>query len=128
MRTEVFVQEQSVPVELELDEYDATALHLLLRDDTGRPVGTARTMLDTPERGTAKIGRVAVLADHRGHGLARRLMERMEELARRAGQQRLRLDAQLTVIAMYEKLGYRAYGPVFDDAGIDHRKMVKELG
>ncbi len=127
VRTEVFVQEQAVPEELELDSYDAVALHLLLRAENGQPVGTARMMVDNPEGGTAKIGRVAVLAAHRGHGLARRLMEAMEALARQAGQQRLVLDAQLNVLPMYEKLGYQAHGPVFDDAGIDHRKMTKEL-
>lgn len=127
VRTEVFVREQSVPEELELDSYDETALHLMVRTGDGTAVGTARLLFDTPEQGSAKIGRVAVLASHRGHGLARMLMQQMERLARKAGQSRLVLDAQLTVIAMYEKLGYQAHGPVFDDAGIDHRKMTKEL-
>jgi predicted GNAT family N-acyltransferase len=127
VRREVFVDEQAVPEELELDAYDATALHLLALAPDGEPAGTARMMAHTPLPGQAKIGRVAVRSRYRGQGLASSMMGRLEDEARVLGLREVVLDAQVSVIAMYEKLGYRAHGPVFDDAGIDHRKMSKLL-
>lgn len=127
IRFEVFVQGQNVPEELELDEYDAVARHLLVMGDDGLPAGTARLMVDTPLPGQAKIGRVAVRETYRGQGLASLLMRRLEEEARARRQSSIVLDAQLAVIPMYEKLGYEAHGPIFDDAGIDHRKMTRVL-
>jgi predicted GNAT family N-acyltransferase len=127
IRWEVFVHEQAVPEDLELDSYDATAHHLLVFDEDGTAAGTARVMLDTPELQQAKIGRVAVRSAYRGRGHAARLMAALEAKAVSHRQISIILDAQMSVIPMYEKLGYKAYGPVFDDAGIDHRKMTKLL-
>lgn len=127
IRFEVFVEGQNVPEELEIDEYDPVARHLLILASDGQPAGTARMMLDTPSPGWVKIGRVAVREKYRGQGLARLLMRGLEDEAREAGQTRAVLDAQVAVIPMYEKLGYQAHGPVFDDAGIDHRKMTRTL-
>lgn len=126
IRMEVFVEEQAVPPELELDEADKTAKHVLIVIG-GDPAGTARLLLDTPNPGEAKIGRVAVRSTFRGRGLASKLMSFLEAEAVKERQARVTLDAQVAVIPMYEKLGYEAYGPVFDDAGIDHRKMTKRL-
>ena len=70
IRRKVFVEEQAVPEELELDAHDATAVHLLAVAD-GRPVGTARLLIDGDH---AKIGRVAVLAETRGTGAGAALM------------------------------------------------------
>ncbi len=126
IRMEVFVEEQAVPPELEVDEADKTAKHALIVID-GEPAGTARLLLDTPNPGEAKIGRVAVRSKFRGRGLASKLMSFLEAEAVKERQTRVTLDAQVAVIPMYEKLGYEAYGPVFDDAGIDHRKMSKLL-
>lgn len=127
IRWEVFVHEQAVPEEIEIDEYDAVARHALVFGADGQPAGTARLLVDTPGPGKCKIGRVAVRASHRGQGLASRLMRALEEVAAASGQREIILDAQVGVIPMYEKLGYEAYGPIFDDAGIDHRKMTKSL-
>lgn len=127
IRFKVFVHEQKVPEGLEIDEYDAVARHLLVFDGDGTPAGTARMMLNTPSQGWVKIGRVAVLETYRGRGLATLLMRGLENEARIAGQSHAVLDAQVAVIPMYEKLGYQAHGPVFDDAGIDHRKMTRAL-
>ena len=126
VRFEVFVQEQAVPSELEIDEADETAKHALALVG-GEPAGTARLLLDTPQPGQAKIGRVAVRARFRGRGLASDLMKLLEAKAAELGQSQITLDAQVSVIPLYEKLGYQAYGPIFDDAGIDHRKMTKNL-
>ena len=124
IRREVFVAEQGVPVHEEMDAHDATCTHFLaLLDD--EPVGTAR--LRTLADGTPKAERVAVRAAHRKTGIGRALMTALENAARKSGHPHLILNAQVPVIAFYERLGYRAEGPVFDEAGIPHRAMRKKL-
>ena len=124
LRFEVFVDEQGVPVEEERDALDDSALHLLATD-TGTPVGTARIVfLDD----TAKIGRVCVVKSARGTGLGAKLIEACVEAARaRDGITRAKLGAQLHALGFYEKLGFEAVGPVYLDAGIEHRDMVRAL-
>ncbi|MGV8955825.1 MAG: GNAT family N-acetyltransferase [Cypionkella sp.] len=119
IRREVFVWEQHVPEDLEHDEYDATATHFVAIIE-GEVVGTLR-VVDLPEH--AKIGRVAVRAPFRGRGVARAMMGEAMSFARAAGQHRLYLTAQTDKLGMYEKLGFTAFGEVFDDAGMPHRAM-----
>ena len=126
IRFEVFVDEQKVPPDLEPDEYDAAALHLLALDArTGEAVGTARVV--DKGGGIAKIGRVAVRAPWRGRGVGEALMRHALDAARAAGMTTAVLDAQTYVIPFYERLGFIAEGPVFDDAGIPHRRMTHVL-
>lgn len=120
IRYTVFVEEQNVPVELECDEFDATALHFLARVN-GTPTGTSRIVLDGD---TGEIGRVAVLKQARGTGLGAALIKAcLDELRAMPGVTRAALGAQLDALGFYERLGFSAYGDVFDDAGIDHRMM-----
>lgn len=120
LRFAVFVEEQRVPEELERDEYDATALHILA-EQSGKPVGTARIVR---KGDTGKIGRVCVIKEARGTGLGAMLIRgALEELHKEHGVTRAVLGAQITAIGFYEKLGFTAYGPEFDDAGIAHRMM-----
>ena len=127
VREAVFVGEQNVPVELERDEYDAEALHLLaINTDTNETVGTAR-IVDKGD-GVAKVGRVAVLPAFRGLGIGEALMNAVLETARTLKFATLILDAQLPVIAFYERLGFVAEGDVFLDAGIEHRRMTRPVG
>lgn len=124
LRFEVFVDEQGVPVEEERDALDDTATHLLALQD-GTPVGTARIVFQDD---TAKIGRVCVVKTARGRGLGAKLIEACVSVARnQAGITRAKLGAQTHAIGFYEKLGFEVYGPVYLDAGIDHRDMVKPL-
>ncbi len=124
IRFAVFVDEQNVPAELEPDAYDADAVHLLLCDgDTA--IGTAR-LVDKGD-GVVKIGRVAVHKEHRGHGHGDRLMRFALEVARQHGFTGAMLDAQTYAIPFYERLGFVAEGPEFDDAGIPHRRMTRSL-
>lgn len=123
IRRIVFVQGQDVPEDLEVDGLDEGCVHALVRLD-GDPVGTAR-MREVD--GVAKVERVAVLAERRGLGLGRALMDVLEAEAVRQGLPRAKLHAQTAVIPFYERLGYTAYGEVFMDAGIPHRAMVKPL-
>lgn len=124
VRKMVFVEEQAVPLELELDEYDATATHFLMRDDAGSPVATAR-LLD--KHGLAKIGRVAVRKEVRGRGLGLELMQAVLELAHKRGFTEAVLDSQTYAIPFYERLGFAAEGEEFDDAGIPHFLMRRRL-
>jgi len=123
IRRQVFVQEQNVPEQQELDEHDATALHLLATLD-GRPVGTARLLIDGTE---GKIGRVAILPDCRGTGAGAAMMRAALDELRARGVTTARLGAQTHALRFYEKLGFTAYGPVYDDAGIPHRDMSLTL-
>ena len=123
IRMEVFVEEQQVPKELELDEHDPVATHFLAFAG-GRAIGTARMRALGED---AKAERVAVLAAERVGGAGRALMDAIEREARRQGRPRVVLNAQVAVIPFYERLGYRAEGEVFDEAGIPHRHMTKRL-
>lgn len=124
VRHTVFVGEQNVPVDLERDALDTTAIHLLAtQGDT--PVGAARIVLTDD---TGKIGRVCVLRQMRGTGLGAALIrEALAILRATPGITRAALGAQTTALGFYEKLGFTAYGNHFDDAGIDHRMMELRL-
>ena len=124
IRRAVFVEEQNVPLALEMDEYDATAVHFLLQDDAGTPLATAR-LLD--KNGAAKIGRVAVLKSVRGQGMGLVLMRAVLDEARRRGFAEAILDSQTYAIPFYERLGFSAEGDEFDDAGIPHFRMRRSL-
>lgn len=119
VRREVFVYEQSVPEELEHDIDDFTALHFVAVLE-GEVVGTLR-VLNKPEH--AKIGRVAVLRRWRGRGVAKAMIIEAMDFVRQTGQHRFYLTAQTDKLGMYEKLGFTAFGEVFDDAGMPHRAM-----
>lgn len=124
LRFEVFVDEQGVPVEEERDALDDTATHLLALQD-GAPVGTARVVFQDD---IAKIGRVCVVKSARGTGLGAKLIEACVAAAQeREGITKAKLGAQTHAIGFYEKLGFEAFGPVYLDAGIDHRDMMKPL-
>lgn len=120
IRMEVFVTEQQVPLEEEIDAYDPIARHFLL-DIDGAPAGTAR--LVEYREGTGKIGRVAVRKEYRGRGGGSALMRQLMDEGFGA-YDTLILDAQVPVIAFYERLGFAAEGSVFLDAGIPHRRMT----
>ena len=124
LRHEVFVIEQKVPIDEEIDEHDDGALHLVAVDD-GRVVATCRVVMDG---GTAKLGRVAVAPSARRRGLASRLIEESERHARALGARRIALAAQTGALSLYERAGYTPYGARFMDAGIEHLMMEKTLG
>lgn len=128
IRMKVFVEEQQVPVEEELDDYDASphACHHVLLVDGEKPAATGRWKVC--ENGTAKLQRVAVLKEYRGGGTGRLLMEALEDSARQAGMKRAILDGQCHAEGFYNKLGYQTVSAApFLDAGILHVRMQKEL-
>ena len=121
VRKAVFIDEQGVPEALEWDGRDADAWHLLAEDADGRPIGTVRLLDD------GRIGRMAVLSSWRGRGVGRALLDEVLRLARRQGMMSVYLDAQVTAIRFYQRRGFCAYGEIFPDAGIPHRRMKREL-
>jgi predicted GNAT family N-acyltransferase len=123
LRCEVFVGEQGVPRELELDQHDGEATHLAaLRG--AQVVGTLRLLR---HQGEAKVGRVAVRAALRRAGIGRRLMERAAAIASELGFAEIVLHAQVSVAGFYRQLGYIEEGDVFDEAGIPHIAMRKRI-
>jgi predicted GNAT family N-acyltransferase len=128
IRRRVFIEEQQVPEDLEIDEHDRpdawgkTADHALaFLDDV--PVATGRLLLDEDTAHNAHIGRVAVLAERRKEGIGRALMGALQDRARILGYPGITLAAQLHALGFYGRLGYAARGDVFLDAGIEHRWM-----
>lgn len=122
IRREVFIEEQAVPEDEEVDGRDGEALHFLAFAG-GEPVGTARLRITAD--GHAKAERVAVRAPWRGRGAGHAVMSALEAEALRRGHREVLLSAQVQVIPFYEARGYAAYGPEFMDAGIPHRRMKK---
>ena len=116
----VFVREQGVPPDIELDPDDRRAIHFLASID-GKAVGTARIVA---RRASVKIGRMAVLKGFRGKGVGARLLTHALAAAHKLGARKIYLHAQVAVLGFYEKAGFVCVGLVFDEAGIPHRKMV----
>lgn len=119
VRDAVFVVEQNVPREMEWDEHDITSRHVIARDGDGGAIGTGRLLAD------GHIGRMAVLADWRGKGVGRALLERLLEEARLQGHDHLALHAQTQASGFYRRFGFVEEGPEFIEAGIPHRVMVR---
>lgn len=122
LRRTVFIEEQGVSEADEVDQLDPESLHLIARVED-RAVGTARIII---KDGVAKIGRVCVLKSHRGTGLGAALIREALKVSKGEAQT-AKLGAQLHALGFYEALGFQAIGPVYDDAGIDHRDMVQDL-
>ncbi len=123
LRREVFVDEQGVPPEIEVDDEDAKAVHLVATIGE-RVVATLRI---TPMGTADKIGRVAVRRELRGTGIGSRLVERAMRLISEKGGRDIVLHAQIQTIDFYRRLGYREEGEVEMDAGIPHIWMRKRL-
>lgn len=126
VRRAVFIREQDVDEEIEMDGRDEDAIHFVIVDaETDTPAGTARLRLPDGEYG--KPERVAVRESYRGEGLGRRLMGLIESEARTQGCQRTTLHAQKRVVDFYRGLGYEVTSDEFEEAGIVHVEMEKEL-
>ncbi len=123
IRTVVFVEEQNVPKQEEIDGLDGEAEHYLLWVNK-KPIATARVrILDD----VAKIERVAVLRNERGLNIGRKLMEFiMADIQKNKDITLMKLGAQVQVIPFYENLGFVSYGNEFLDAGIRHRWMTRK--
>ena len=121
VRQKVFIEEQGVPRQLELDEFDPLAWHALAfwKDQC---IGTGRLVEIAHNAG--QIGRMAVLADFRGQGFGKSILIKLIDLAGTQGMSTLSLHAQVSAIPFYEKYGFIAQGSIFEEAGIPHRNMI----
>ncbi len=145
LRMRVFVREQGVPIEEEVDEHDASAAHVIALAG-GRVVGTGRAVYPSPApagggagdafiqtktgqttSGPARIGRMAVEKAWRRRGVGSRVLEALEADAREMGMGEAVLAAQTSATGFYASHGYGEEGAVFPDAGIDHILMRKRL-
>jgi predicted GNAT family N-acyltransferase len=120
IRFAVFVEEQRVPREIELDARDAECIHALARLD-GRAVGTGRLLPD------AHIGRMAVLKECRAMGVGSRILESLVQRARERGDREVVLSAQVHALAFYARHGFSAFGEAYEEAGIPHQDMRRRL-
>lgn len=124
LRRAVFIEEQGIAEADEIDDLDGKAVHLLALQN-GRPLGTARLL---SKGRIGKIGRVCVLPEARGTGLGAALIR--ASIAHFAADPQFDtayLSAQEPALGFYEKLGFTATGPAYDDAGIPHRDMTRPL-
>ena len=121
IRRRVFRDEQHVPEEEEFDADDEVAVHVLATV-SGEPAGTGRLVLH-PNYG--KIGRMAVLAGVRRHGVGRAILARLMDLAWERGATRLLLHAQVHAIPFYAAAGFQVTSDEFEEAGILHRRMER---
>ncbi|MES2414359.1 MAG: YbgC/FadM family acyl-CoA thioesterase [Pseudomonadota bacterium] len=125
LRTEVFIQEQAIPVEMEWDEADALALHAVAYNHAGMAVATGRLIQHSP--GVGRIGRMAVKRALRGARLGRNILHALTEAARERGDRSVMLHAQRSAEGFYSAYGFEPRGKPFDEAGIPHIEMFKGL-
>ena len=125
LRMAVFVQEQGIAPELELDEHDAAALHAVIRNRLGQPIATARLLQPAP--GEGRIGRMAVDRVVRGQRWGRMLLDALTEAARARGDTLLTLHAQRSAEGFYRRAGFETVGEPYEEAGIAHITMRRNL-
>lgn len=118
LRIMVFVREQGVPEDMEMDDRDIYCQHFLARCD-GTAVGTVR--LDMHLEG--KVGRLAVVNTYRRRGVGHQLIKMLHQSAQELGLSAVWCHAQLSAEGFYSTLGYQAHGPIFEEAGIAHIAM-----
>jgi len=125
IRHKVFVEEQQVPVELELDEHDLSADHFMAlheeKNGEESPIAAVRLLKN------GHIGRMAVLEPYRNLSVGRQLLDFVIKSAQDDGLDNLFLYAQLSAIGFYEKAGFTRQGDIFMDAGIKHMQMYKKI-
>jgi len=125
IRTQVFVQEQRIPQELEWDDADATALHAVAYNRLGQAIATGRLLQLAP--GVAKVGRMAVHQALRGCGIGQQVLHALLDAARVRGDREVVLHAQRSAEVFYREAGFSARGEIFDEAGIAHIEMARVL-
>jgi predicted GNAT family N-acyltransferase len=123
VRREVFIVEQGVPEEEEIDQFEEEATHIVLYDGD-QPVGAGRFRLVD---GYGKVERICVLPSYRNKGAGKLIMEAIEHIAKERSIDKLKLNAQTHAEPFYKKLGYETVSDVFMEAGIPHVTMTKYL-
>jgi len=125
IRTEVFIDEQKIPKEMEWDEVDRNCVHAVAFNRLGVPLATGRLLHDAP--GIARIGRMASLQSLRSSGVGRRVLDALIDAARARGEVEVVLHAQTSAVPFYARAGFASRGAVFEEAGIAHIEMTRTL-
>ena len=127
LRIEIFVKEQNVPLELEIDERDkpGMAKHLVFFDNSERAVATSRFYVE--ENNIWHIGRICVSKSARGTGLGKKLLETAENEIKKLGGKKSYISAQTQAQGFYEKMGYIPYDETYLEDTIEHIAMYKDL-
>jgi len=120
VRKKVFVKEQNVPGDIEIDGLDSEAKHVLVFD-ADKAIGTGRILFD------GHIGRIAVEKQYRCRGIGRIIVEKLVEIAKGLQLSEVWLSSQYHAKGFYQKLGFIEVGDIYQEAGIDHIKMKKEF-
>jgi len=121
IRMTVFVDEQNVPIELEIDGLDPRCIHVMACDLENNTIGAARMLED------GHIGRMAVLREYRNNGIGSALLNTLIEIARTTNLQCVYLYAQISAVKFYKNHQFTQYGKEFMDAGIPHIAMQRLL-
>ncbi|WP_375179184.1 GNAT family N-acetyltransferase [Enterococcus rotai] len=125
IRRQVFMLEQGVLGEIEIDKYEAACIHFVLYGDNNEAIATCRLLPLTEEM--IKLQRMAVQKEFRGHDYGRVIVESAEQFAKEQGYNTITLGAQITALGFYEKMGYIKEGEMFLDAAIEHYQMNKQF-
>lgn len=121
IRTEVFIREQNVPEALEMDGLDSDAMHVLAFDEDDGVVGTGRILPD------GHIGRIAVIRRYRGRGAGQMITRKLLDIAHDLNQPEVWLSSQYHAREFYQKLGFIEQGDRYEEAGIDHVRMILKI-
>jgi predicted GNAT family N-acyltransferase len=124
VRKEVFVEEQGISEDIELDSNDSEALHIVVKDGE-RVIGTARVLF--PAQGVAKIERMAILRPFRRKGIGSRIISFLNTELKNRQIRKVVLHAQYSSVAFYKSCGFAESGMPFNEAGIRHLRMEREL-
>ena len=127
IRRTVFIEEQNVPEELEIDEFDtfsASCIHFMIYDEDNL-IGTFRIISE--KQNEAHLQRFCILKEYRGRDFGKNALQCADAFCLSNGYSRITLNSQCHAIKFYEKSGYTVVSDVFDDAGIPHVTMIKEL-
>lgn len=124
IRFNVFVGEQGVPEDIELDEHDDDAIHFICYSNTRKPIAASRIRFID---GAGKLERICVLKDYRGKSIGSKLIQKMEDTIRSHDVHVAQLNAQTHATDFYRRLGYHVISESFMDAGIPHVAMEKRI-
>ena len=125
VRLEVFVREQGVPREIEIDEFDPICRHVVAFNALNQPVATGRLVSEAP--GVGRIGRMAVTREVRGSKVGRQVLDALMEAAKQRGDKEVVLHAQWHAQSFYARAGFVPEGEIYQEAGIDHITMRKSI-
>lgn len=124
LRTDVFVEEQNVPVEIIMDDLDAAGVHVAVRDTAGNLIGTGRMILHPS---VPRIGRMAVMKSWRSTGVGGQILKKLCDAAKQRGFSEVTLHSQTHASPFYFKHGFLSHGSEFFEAGIPHQEMRKHI-